>query len=246
MKIALLANRMAPALSPLTDFTCPALLRVADKPLLIHAIESVAAVRAPEITVVVSRFADHVERILGDGARWGTRFNYFSAPSDEAFLDLARRIGARSDEDLLLVRGEMLRTPIIAEFLERAALIEAAELSATIAGVSAGISLMRAPLFGRLRGPNFSGLESDRNSRAKHCQDIEFPDARLSTVDSLSGSFIAPISMLRPDSSRACSFPAVRLCPESGSVGNRVCRSARSKERRYLSARDAASRPTPN
>jgi NDP-sugar pyrophosphorylase family protein len=71
MKTILLANRLAPELSPLTELTCAALLRVAGKPLLIHAIESIAAARLTDIFVVVSPFADHVEKMLGDGARWG-------------------------------------------------------------------------------------------------------------------------------------------------------------------------------
>jgi len=120
MSTILLANRLAPELSPLTELICAALLRVAGKPLLIHAIESIAAARLTDIIVVVSPFADHVEKMLGDGARWGMRFTYCKARGDECPDGLIRGFDASSSEGLLVVRGEILRTPIVAEFVARA------------------------------------------------------------------------------------------------------------------------------
>ncbi len=116
MKTILLANRLDPELSPLTETTCAALLRVAGKPLPIHAIESIAAARLTELILVVSPFADHVEKMLGDGALWGMRFTYVKARGDECPDGLIRRFDASLGEDLLVVRGEILRTPIVAEF----------------------------------------------------------------------------------------------------------------------------------
>jgi mannose-1-phosphate guanylyltransferase / phosphomannomutase len=167
MKTILLANRLAPELSPLTELTCAALLRVAGKPILIHAIESLAPARLTEIVVVVSPFAAHVEQTLGDGARWGMRFSYVTVVGDESVDDLIRRLGAHAGEDLLVVRGEMVRTPIIVEFLARAEASVAMQLAATIAGVPAGVVLVRA-----------THPECDLES-------IDFPDARLSTIESL-------------------------------------------------------------
>jgi mannose-1-phosphate guanylyltransferase/phosphomannomutase len=167
MKTILLANRLAPELSPLTELTCAALLRVAGKPILIHAIESLAAARLTEIVVVVSPFADHVEKTLGDGARWGMRFSYVTVVGDESADNLIRRLGAHPGEDLLVVRGEMIRTPIMAEFLARAETSEATQVAATIAGVAAGVVFVRV-------SPHPGGVES-----------TDFPDARLSTLETL-------------------------------------------------------------
>ena len=169
MKTVLLANRLMPELSPLTDLTCAALLRVAGKPLLIHAIESIAAARLTDIVIVVSSFAEQVEKTLGDGARWGMQFTYFTAGGNENENpdDLIRRLGRRIGEDLLVVRSEILRTPIIAEFIARAASHQAERIEARIAGNPAGIVLVR----------------SDRRESAR--VSIDFPDARLSPIESL-------------------------------------------------------------
>ena len=102
MKTILLANRLDPELSPLTEITCAALLRVAGKPLLIHAIESIAAARLTELFVVVSPFADHVEKMIGDGALWGMRFTYVKARGDECPDGLIRRFDASLGEGLLV------------------------------------------------------------------------------------------------------------------------------------------------
>jgi mannose-1-phosphate guanylyltransferase/phosphomannomutase len=167
MKTILLANRSAPELSPLTDLTCAAMLRVAGKPVLVHAIESLAAARLTEIVMVVSPFADHVEQALGDGARWGMQFRYVTGGSSESPDEMLRRLGAHPVDDLLVVRGDMLRTPMIAEFLVQAAPTDGARISATIGGVFAGVQLLRAP----------HGDDADES--------IDFADARLSTIESL-------------------------------------------------------------
>lgn len=188
MKTILLANRLAPELSPLTELTCAALLRVAGKPLLIHAIESIAAARLTDIIVVASPFADQVEKTLGDGARWGMQFKYVIARGYECPGDLIRRLGVRLGEDLLVVRSEFLRTPIIAEFMARAASDGAAGAAATIAGIPAGVLLVRAPLDSQHQACKLIGLAHDRGSQAVRCKSgtaIDFPDARLSTVESL-------------------------------------------------------------
>jgi mannose-1-phosphate guanylyltransferase / phosphomannomutase len=188
MKTLLLANRLAPELSPLTEATCAAMLLVADKPLLMHAVESIAAARLTDIIVVVSPFAEHVEDLLGDGARWGMRFSYMIARRDECPIDLIRRLDLPIGEGLLVVRGDFLRTPIIAEFVARAASIAAPEVTAAIAGISAGVLLMRTPSDGQHHACNLLGLAPDpanRESRLEPSASVDFPAARLATVESL-------------------------------------------------------------
>jgi mannose-1-phosphate guanylyltransferase / phosphomannomutase len=184
MKTLLLANRLALELSPLTEATCAAMLLVADKPLLMHAVESIAAARLTEIIVAVSPFAEHVEDLLGDGARWGMRFNYVTALRDECPSDLIRRFELSVGEDLLVVRGDVLRTPIIAEFVARASSIEATEVAAKVAGNSAGVVLVRAPLDGQHQICNLLRFAHDPASLETGAS-IDFPAGRLSRVESL-------------------------------------------------------------
>jgi mannose-1-phosphate guanylyltransferase/phosphomannomutase len=189
MKALLLANRLAPELSPLTDLTCVAMLRVVGKPLLVHAIESIAAARLTEIIVAASPFADHIEKILGDGARWGMQFKYVAAHGNERLDDLIRRLSQHPGESLLIVRGEFLRTPIIAEFVAHAVQSEAAQVAATIAGVLAGVVLVRTPLDGSRDPCDLLGQirhGDSRTSRRITGASVDFPEARLSLLESLS------------------------------------------------------------
>src|ERR1700722_899446 len=115
MKTVLFANRIAPELAPLTETSCVALLSVGCKPLIVHSVEALAMAELVDVMVVVSLGDDAVEAELGDGTRWGMRFEYVSATPEESEKSTVERIMARLGEENLSVRGEILRTPIIAE-----------------------------------------------------------------------------------------------------------------------------------
>ena len=74
-----------------------------------------------EAVVVVSAFAEEVERALGDGSRWGLRLEFDLSTGDESPESLAARVGGRFTGPLLAVRGDVLRSPLVAAFLARAA-----------------------------------------------------------------------------------------------------------------------------
>ena len=182
MKTLLLANRIAPELSPLTDQTCAALLRIAGKPMLIHTIESLATARLTDIIVIVSQFSDQVEKMLGDGARWGLQFRYVTARDDECPDALIRRIGVPLADGLVLVRGAILRTPIIAEFVARAASNKAPAIAASIWGMPAGVVLVRSTLGDDHRVCELLGLarhRDDRTPRLESARSIDFGCAGL-------------------------------------------------------------------
>jgi len=188
MKTMLLANRIAPELSPLTDHTCAALLPAAGKPMLIHTIESLATARLTDIIVIVSQFSDHVEKLLGDGARWGLQVRYITARDDECPHALIRRIGVSLADGLVVVRGEILRTPIIAEFVARAASNQAPAIAASIWGMPAGLVMARSPLEDDHRVCKLLGLarpRGDRTRRLESARSVDFGDARVSTIESL-------------------------------------------------------------
>lgn len=188
MKTILLANRIAPELAPLTERTCAALLRVAGKPLLIHAIESLAAAHLSDIMIVVSPFADQVEQMLGEGARWGLHFTYVTAHAEECPSAVIQRVGQSLDAGALVVRGEILRTPIIAEFLDRTASNEAWAIAANIQSAPAGVLLLRTALEDQHAGCDLMGLfhgRDNRRIRSQHEASIDFRNARLSTIESL-------------------------------------------------------------
>jgi hypothetical protein len=144
MKALLLADRLGAGLSPFTERTAVALLPVAGKPLVFHAIEDLVQAGAKEAVVVVSAFAEEVERVLGDGSRWGMKLDFVLSPGDESSASLASRLGGRFPGEILAVRGDVLRSPLLPAFLARAAGREGeSALFATAGGRPCGVSLVR-------------------------------------------------------------------------------------------------------
>ena len=78
---------------------------------------------------MVSPNAHAVEAALGDGARWGMHFEYVLATAGEPERQSLQRIRHRLGHEYLVMRGEMLRTPMVAEFLERARALAAASVN---------------------------------------------------------------------------------------------------------------------
>ncbi|HUN58755.1 MAG TPA: NDP-sugar synthase [Candidatus Binataceae bacterium] len=181
MKVVLFASREIGALAPISEFSCLALLSVACKPLIVHSIEALATAGLTDVIVVVLPDADAVVAALGDGARWGMRFEYVHAvigESDEAIL---QRICRRFDEEYLVVRGEVLRTPIITEFVDRAKQLQAKSVTATIGHVKAGLALIKR---GASLEENQSENDSDLTEGETITSWVEFPEAHLSRLDS--------------------------------------------------------------
>jgi len=143
MRVVVFADRPGAALAPLSDRTCVALLPVVGKPLLAHTAEALAAAGLKEALIVTSPHAERVETALGDGARWGMRFEYVLARGDETPAAVLARLAGRLDDDVLVVRGDMLRSALVGEFLERAAQTTGPVVGATVAGVCAGVWLVR-------------------------------------------------------------------------------------------------------
>ncbi|MGA2410369.1 MAG: NDP-sugar synthase, partial [Candidatus Binataceae bacterium] len=193
MKTVLFATRTVPELVPLSGSPCLALLSVACKPLIVHTIEALARAALTDIMVVVSPGADAIEEALSDGARWGMRFEYVLATATESDGRVIERIRHQLRDEYLAVRGEILRTPIIAEFIQQARSTEARSIAAAIRGVDAGVRLIRD---GTKRPEVGSRGSASRRNRAKGEIKIEFPKARLSMLDSLQAFHRANLDIL--------------------------------------------------
>lgn len=112
------ADRFGAELRPLTE-ECPvALLPVAAKPVLVHCLEDLAVAGFHALTLVVSDHADQIKAALGSGARWGLSIHYALSRGEEPPAEVLQRIEG-TDEDLLLLRGDVLRSPFLSPFLER-------------------------------------------------------------------------------------------------------------------------------
>lgn len=118
MQALLFADRTGKALLPLTERTCAALLPVVGKSLVVFAIEDLILAGISEVLVVVSAHADLVEQQLGDGARWGMRLQYVLTRHDESPDHVVGKVIGQLSERFLMMRGDVLRTPLLKEFLE--------------------------------------------------------------------------------------------------------------------------------
>lgn len=182
MKAVLFATRIVPELAPLVGSSCMALLNVACKPLLVHTVEALALAGLTDVVVVISAHAAAVATELGDGARWGMRFEYVLAAANETSAHTLERISRKLGGEYLVVRGEMLRTPIIGEFIERARSSEAHTVVAAIGAIDAGLRLVKSAGNPRQKTP--SGAADAGPHGASELR-IDFPKARLSLLGSL-------------------------------------------------------------
>ena len=76
MKAMILAAGRGERMRPLTDRFPKALIEAGGRPLIAHVIERLARAGYAELVVNVSHFAGMIERVLGDGSRYGVRIVY--------------------------------------------------------------------------------------------------------------------------------------------------------------------------
>jgi len=120
MKAIVFADRLGQELTPLTEKTSVALLPIVSKPILEHTIESLVMSDIRDITLVVSAYADAIEENLGTGNRWGAKFTYILSQGEENPSDIIQRLDMPTEETWLALRGDVLRSPVISQFLEQA------------------------------------------------------------------------------------------------------------------------------
>lgn len=153
MQVVLFTDRAGKALAPFTQRTCAALLPVVGKPIVVHTLESIARISPEKVFVVVSPHADAVESELGDGRRWGLDLEYVLTRGDETPDTVLDRLRPRLSGDFLVLRGDVLLSPCLAAFLDRAAALPGPTVAATISGAPTGVRLVRGDAAGPLNLP---------------------------------------------------------------------------------------------
>jgi NDP-sugar pyrophosphorylase family protein len=143
MKAIILADRVGHELEPLSKHSCPALLPVAGKPLVEHTLEELAEAGIRQVSVVVSASAERIERAVGDGSRWGLEIDYFLSRGEESPRRLVPRMGLHGDDWHLILRGDVLRSRMIEEFLQRAVQLGGSYVEGRVCGGHAAALLFR-------------------------------------------------------------------------------------------------------
>ena len=198
----LLAHSDPEGLRPLTRETCAALLSVAGRPLAELAMESLRAAGIHTALVVLGPHADQVEELLGTGERWGIALDYLRVPSDESEGAILARLGSDLGGDLLVLRGDVLRGPVVDRFLAAAAARPESSAWAAIGGVPTGMALVRREDAAWLDLPGTAGYVVWEQSGRR----IQFRDATLCRMETVAdyhrANLRAPASRARAGRSR--------------------------------------------
>ena len=76
MKGVVLATGYSEAMEPLIYKRPTGLLRIADKPIIVHVVEALARQGITNIHVVLSHYPEMIEETLEEGSRWGVQITY--------------------------------------------------------------------------------------------------------------------------------------------------------------------------
>lgn len=182
MQIVLFADRAGRALAPFTNRTCAALLPIAGKPLIEHALESVARLSPDHVFVVVSPHADLIESELEDGRRWGLPLEYVLTRGSETPDATLERLRPRLTGDFLIVRGDVLLATKLPAFLERASARSEPSIAGAIGDQPTGLRFVRDGAEGILHLP--IDPES-RQTWSENAPGIELRNSYFSRIEDL-------------------------------------------------------------
>jgi hypothetical protein len=143
MQAIIFADRKGNELTPLCDATCPALLQVANRPLLEYTLEDLSQAGVEEAFIVVSQQADQIEAHFAKGEMWGMRFHYLLSRGEEAPEALLERYASLLAPEFLALRGDLLRPALCRDFFQVSRVISGKNIEAVIDGDSAGLYLVR-------------------------------------------------------------------------------------------------------
>ncbi|NCA71675.1 MAG: NDP-sugar synthase, partial [Sphingobacteriia bacterium] len=114
-------DRLGAELAPLTERLAVPLLPIVGKELLVYTIEALIDAGVRDLTVVTAaRGAQTETSSLGDGRRWGMHIRYVLSRGEESPASLWPRLNRPTTEATLVLRGDLLRSPVIGAFLHQA------------------------------------------------------------------------------------------------------------------------------
>jgi mannose-1-phosphate guanylyltransferase/phosphomannomutase len=178
MYVIVLADRKGQELLPLTDNTCIPLLPLAGKTVLEHTLEALVQAGLRQAHIVLSPYAEEVKSYFGTGERWGMALTYSTSRGEESALQVLASLANPPESPFLILRGDVLRSNCIGEFLAQAETSTAACLQAQFAGDNAFMMLCR-----ETRPAALANL--DWESVLQVCEQVEISEGVINKLDSL-------------------------------------------------------------
>jgi NDP-sugar pyrophosphorylase family protein len=121
MRALVFADRIGADLKPLTEKWSVPLLPVTGKELLVYTIEELLGAGVRDLVVVASAHGEQAgASTLGDGQRWGASIRYVLSRGEEPPSAVWPRLNLADAEAVLVLRGDVLRSPTTREFLDQA------------------------------------------------------------------------------------------------------------------------------
>lgn len=144
MKVIIFADRDGHELAPLTSKTALGLLPIAGKPLLEHVFDSLVHPNINTVWLVVAEFANEIKQHLQTGSRWGVEIHYVlnaeKASPAQVLQNLAHEL---EDTEHLMLRGDVLRSINIKDFLQAASFIDESVVISQLNGAFSQLCLIR-------------------------------------------------------------------------------------------------------
>lgn len=145
MDVIVLADRKGQELLPLTDNTCVPLLPLAGKSVLEHTLEALVQAGLRQAHIIVSAHAEAVKATFGSGERWGMGLTYSTSRGEESPLQVLASLPKPPVPPFLIVRGDVVRSGLISDFLAQAQTHDAPAVQALFGGANGFIMLCREP-----------------------------------------------------------------------------------------------------
>lgn len=153
MQAIIFANRSATELAPLNRQYCAALLPVANKAIIDYTLEDITQAGITHAKLVISNNAAEIESHVANGAKWNLTIEYFLSKPEEDIESVLKRMKLDSNGPLLIVRGDIIRTPCIKHFVEFAKQVKQTFVLASMSNQNPGLLMLPE---GRLHGHNLN------------------------------------------------------------------------------------------
>lgn len=143
MQALIFADRSGHELYPLNEKYCPALLPLANRAVLEHALLNVASAGIRDIVLVISDQADRIERHFGNGAMWGARIRYILSRGEENPATLLARVKDQLRPPFVALRGDLFHTVAVGQFVDQCSALASPLVECRTGGRKIGMCLVK-------------------------------------------------------------------------------------------------------